>query len=44
MSLISEELVIGNRRLKNRFIMAPVKTGYGTKTGEVTDRHLQLQV
>ena len=42
MSLISEELVIGNRRLKNRFIMAPVKTGYGTKTGEVTDRHLQF--
>jgi 2,4-dienoyl-CoA reductase (NADPH2) len=42
MSLISEELVIGGKQLKNRFIMAPVKTGYGTKTGEVTDRHLRF--
>ncbi len=42
MSLVSEELVIGGKQLKNRFIMAPVKTGYGTKTGEVTDRHLQF--
>jgi len=42
MSLASEELVIEGKQLKNRFIMAPVKTGYGTKTGEVTDRHLQF--
>jgi len=42
MSFISKELVIGVKQLKNRFIMAPVKTGYGTKTGEVTDRHLQF--
>ncbi len=25
---------------KNRYIMAPVKTAYGTKNGEVTERHL----
>lgn len=42
MSLVSEELVIGGKYLRNRFIMAPVKTGYGTKTGEVTDRHLRF--
>jgi len=42
MSLVSEELMIGGKRLKNKFIMAPIKTGYGTKTGEVTDRHLQF--
>ena len=42
MSLVSEELMIGGKHLKNRFIMAPIKTGYGTKTGEVTDRHLQF--
>ncbi len=40
MSLISEEITIGDKRIKNKFIMAPVKTGYGIKTGEVTDRHL----
>ncbi|MBW2338871.1 MAG: FAD-dependent oxidoreductase [Deltaproteobacteria bacterium] len=42
MSLVSEELAIGGRHLRNRFVMAPVKTGYGTKTGEVTDRHLHF--
>jgi 2,4-dienoyl-CoA reductase-like NADH-dependent reductase (Old Yellow Enzyme family) len=28
MSLVSEELMIGGKQLKNRFIMAPVKTTY----------------
>ena len=42
MSIVSEEFMIGNKRIKNRFIMAPVKTAYGTKSGEVTDRHLQF--
>jgi len=40
MSLISEKITIGDKRIKNKCIMAPVKTGYGIKTGEVTDRHL----
>jgi len=31
---------IGNKELRNQFIMAPVKTGYGTKDGEITNRHL----
>ncbi len=31
---------IGNLSLKNRYIMAPVKTAYGNLNGEVTDRHL----
>jgi 2,4-dienoyl-CoA reductase (NADPH2) len=42
MSSLSEELAIGDKRIKNRCIMAPIKTGYGTKTGEVTDRHLHF--
>ena len=28
--------------LKNEFIFAPVKTGYGNQNGEVTDRHLEF--
>ncbi len=31
---------IGNLSLKNRYIMAPIKTAYGNLKGEVTDRHL----
>ncbi len=31
---------LGRLNLKNRFIMAPVKTAYGTPDGRVTDRHL----
>ncbi len=42
MDLLSTELSIGNKVIKNRFIMAPVKTAYGVKTGEVTDHHLQF--
>ncbi len=29
-------------QLKNKFIMAPVKTGYGNKQGEITDRHIEF--
>jgi len=32
-------LTLGSLKLPNRLIMAPVKTGYGTATGEVTFRH-----
>lgn len=42
MDLLSSELSIGNKVLKNRFIMAPIKTAYGVKTGEITERHLQF--
>jgi len=28
--------------LKNHFIMAPVKTGYGNKSGAITEKHLQF--
>ena len=31
---------IGNLSLKNRYIMAPVKTAYGNLRGEVVDRHI----
>lgn len=31
---------IGNLELRNRLIMSPVKTGYGTPDGEITDKHL----
>jgi 2,4-dienoyl-CoA reductase-like NADH-dependent reductase (Old Yellow Enzyme family)/thioredoxin reductase len=33
---------IGSVELKNEFIMAPIKTGYGDKEGSVTERHLQF--
>ena len=42
MDLLSTELSIGNKVLKNRLIMAPIKTAYGVKTGEVTEHHLQF--
>jgi len=42
MDLLSTELSIGNTVLKNRFIMAPIKTAYGVKAGEVTEHHLQF--
>ncbi|MBW2108713.1 MAG: FAD-dependent oxidoreductase [Deltaproteobacteria bacterium] len=32
--------MIGEVTLRNRFIMAPVKTAYGMPEGEVTDRHI----
>lgn len=33
---------VGSVSLRNEFIMAPVKTGYSTKEGIVTDRHLRF--
>jgi len=33
---------IGNISLRNEFIMAPVKTGYGTKEGDITQRHIRF--
>jgi len=36
----SEAFQIGKLQLKNRFIMAPVKSAYGNPKGEVTPRHL----
>lgn len=36
----TQPFVLGSLRLKNRFIMAPVKTAYGTLDGRVTERHL----
>lgn len=37
----AQEQKIGRLILKNKFIMAPVKTGYGTMLGEVTQRHIR---
>jgi 2,4-dienoyl-CoA reductase-like NADH-dependent reductase (Old Yellow Enzyme family)/thioredoxin reductase len=34
------EIQIGNMNVRNRLIMAPVKTAYGTPDGEVTHRHV----
>ncbi|OPL15255.1 MAG: hypothetical protein AVO39_02345 [delta proteobacterium MLS_D] len=42
MKMLSSELAVGNRTLKNRTVMAPIKTAYGVLTGEVTDRHLRF--
>ncbi len=39
--MLNTEQHIGNLNLSNRFIMAPVKTGYGTLKGEVTEQHLR---
>ncbi|MCD6580841.1 MAG: FAD-dependent oxidoreductase [Desulfuromusa sp.] len=36
----SEAFQIGKLQLKNRFIMAPVKSAYGNPKGKVTPRHL----
>jgi len=36
----SETFNLGQLTLKNRFIMAPVKSAYGNPKGEVTPRHL----
>jgi len=37
----SKSGTIGNLELKNRWVMAPIKTGYGTLDGRVTERHLR---
>ncbi len=34
------QFALGSLSLRSRFIMAPVKTSYGTKEGEVTERQL----
>ncbi len=39
--MLNTEQRIGNLTLSNRFIMAPVKTGYGTLKGNVTEQHLR---
>ncbi len=39
--MIDTEQAIGTLKLKNKFIMAPVKTGYGTLNGDVTERHIR---
>ena len=33
---------LGSLNLKNRFIMPPIKTAYGTPEGKVTQRHLNF--
>lgn len=38
--IFSKSFNIGQLQLKNRFIMAPVKSAYGNPKGEVTQRHL----
>lgn len=35
-----QPIKFGSVEISNRLILAPVKTGYGTPTGEVTPRHL----
>jgi len=37
---LTKQSSLGRLKLRNRFIMAPVKTSYGTPDGGVTDRHL----
>ncbi len=37
-----EEVRLGNLTLKNRFVMAPVKTAYGNPRGEVNQKHLKF--
>ncbi len=34
--------VLGGMTLRNRLVMAPVKTAYGTPAGRVTERHLHF--
>lgn len=36
----TESYELGSLSLRNRFVMAPVKTAYGTPEGRVTERHL----
>ncbi len=40
MQRMFEKFVIGNLELANRFVFPPIKTGYGTPQGTVTDRQL----
>ncbi|KAA0257057.1 FAD-dependent oxidoreductase [Deferribacter autotrophicus] len=38
--IYKEPVSIKNLKFKNRFIMAPIKTGYGSPNGDVNERHL----
>jgi len=40
MQSLFETMPLGNLTLANRFIFPPIKTAYGTPTGNVTDGHL----
>ncbi len=42
MKKLFESVDLGGLRLKNRFIMAPVKTAYGNPKGEVNNLHLKF--
>lgn len=42
--ILLQPLNVGSLRLPNRVVMTTVKLGYGTKTGEVTDRHIAFYV
>ncbi len=42
MKKLFESVELGGLRLKNRFIMAPVKTAYGNPKGEVNNLHLKF--
>ncbi len=38
--IYDKPITLNTLKLKNRYIMAPVKTAYGTPKGDVTNRHL----
>ena len=40
--MIHESINIGGVTLRNRVVFAPVKTGYGTSSGDITQRHLDF--
>ena len=42
MEWLMQPWVLGGMSLRNRLVMAPVKTAYGTPDGRVTERHLHL--
>ena len=42
MERLFQPIQLGKLRLKNRFIMAPIKTAYGTPEGKVTQRHINF--
>ena len=42
MNRLTSPWTLGPLGLRNRLVMAPVKTAYGTAEGAVTDRHLHF--
>jgi len=42
MERMFKEFTLGKLKLANRFVFPPVKTGYGTPGGTVTDRQLNF--